>query len=83
MDNYITILYLIYTWMFAGVFYGVMYWEGLISVWDTDEGSSFVQVPGKNIVVLWRGLVGGVTEPKEWAGKLGTAGEDLGEEGSR
>ena len=56
--------------------------EGLLGVWDTDDGSSFVQVLETNVVVLRRRLDGGGIETTEGAGKVGTTGEALGEGGS-
>ena len=52
--------------------------EGILGVWDTSDGSSFVQVLGTNYVVLQRILDGGGTEPTSGAGKVGTDGEDFG-----
>ena len=52
-------------------------------MWDTADGSSFVQLLGTNFVILRRQLAGGGTEPTEGGGKIGTTGEDLGEGGSR
>ena len=55
--------------------------EGLLGVWETYDGSCFVQVLGTNIFVLRRGLAGGGTEPMAGAGKVGTTGEGFGEGG--
>ena len=56
--------------------------EGLLGVWYTADGSSFVQVLGENAVVIQQQLAGGGIEPTEGAGKVGTTGEALGEGGS-
>ena len=57
------------------------YGEGLIRLWDTDDGGSFVQVLGVNVVVLQQQLNDGGTEPTEGTGKVGTTGEDFGKGG--
>ena len=55
--------------------------EGLLGVWDTDEGSSFAQVLGENTIVLqWR-LAIGATEPMTGAGEMETTGGALGDYG--
>ena len=56
-------------------------WEGIIGVWDTADGSHFVQLLGMNVVVIRRQLAGSGTETTEGAGKVGTIGEVLGEGG--
>ena len=50
----------------------------LLRVWDTSDGSSFVQVLGTNDVVLRRRLAGGGTKPPEEAGKVGMTVEAFG-----
>ena len=56
------------------------YGEGLLSIWDTADGSSLVQVLGTNVVVLQQRLVSGGTETTSGKGKVGTNGESLGRE---
>ena len=55
---------------------------GILGVWDTAYSVLFVPVPGTQVVVLQQRLAGGETEPPEGAGKMDTAGEDIGKGGS-
>ena len=56
-------------------------WGGLLGIWDTADGGSFVQVLGANVVVLRQQLYIVGTEPAESTGKVGTTGEDFGKGG--
>ena len=57
--------------------------KGLLGVWDTADGSYFVQLLGTNVVVIPRQLNGGGIEPTAGAEKVGTTGEAFGEGGTR
>ena len=57
--------------------------EGLLNVWDTADGSYFIQVTGTNLFSLYQRFAGGGTEPTVGAGKVGDTGEALGEGGIR
>ena len=57
--------------------------EGIINVWETTNGSNFIQVLGKNVVILQRLLDGSGIESMEGTGKVGMNGESLGEGGIR
>ena len=61
---------------------GITDGEGLFGVRDTTDGGIFVTLPGTNVVVHRQQLFGSETEPREGAGEMGTAGEDLGKGGS-
>ena len=57
--------------------------EGILGVWYTADGCSFVQVLGTNVVVLRRKLAGVGIEPTDGAGKVGADGKDFGKGRSR
>ena len=50
-------------------------------MWDNADGGLFFFVLGMNVVVQQQQLVCGITEPLEGAGKMGSAGENLGKGG--
>ena len=58
------------------------YGEGILGVWDTTDSGIFVPVPEIKVVRQQQLACGG-TEPPEGAGKMVTAGKDLGKEGNR
>ena len=56
--------------------------EVLLFVWYTNDGRSFVQEPGTNVVILQQQSTRGEIEPTEGTGKVGTTGEAFREGGS-
>ena len=51
--------------------------EVLLSVWDTSDSSSFIQLLGTKVVVLQQKLDSSGTEPTKGAGKVGITGESF------
>ena len=50
---------------------------GLLGIWDTADGSSFIQLLGGKVVILQQKLDSSGTEPTKGAGKVGITGESF------